>query len=94
MSKIADYQKAFSIRKTLRTYDIRTPAEKMKEQQVRLDGSIMISPKVVTEHMHAGAKDTVCVFYLEDGSLLLMEQGLAKERLEDEYGKILEHTGD
>ena len=28
-------------------------------------------------------------FYLEDGSILIMEQGLAKERLKDEYGEII-----
>lgn len=93
MSNLASYKKAFSIRKVIRTYDIRTPAERMKEQKVKFDGSISISPKDVSEHMHAGTKDTICVFYLEDGSLLLMEQGLAKERLRDEYGEMLGCTG-
>lgn len=88
------YDRQSKIRRLIRTYDIRTPAEKMKEQQVLNDGSIKISAKDVTNHMIAGAKDTICIFYLEDGSLLLMEKGLAEERLKDEYGEILEQTED
>ncbi|NMW84747.1 hypothetical protein HKO22_03180 [Peptoniphilus sp. AGMB00490] len=86
------YNKQAQIRSLIRTYDIRTPVEKMKEQQVLGDGSIRILPRDVTNHMIAGAKDTICIFYLEDGSLLLMEKGLAEERLKDEYGEILEQT--
>lgn len=79
------------MRQVVRTYDIQTPVEAMKEQSVYFDGTVRISAKDVSEHMMAGAKDTVCVFYLEDGSILVMEQGLAKERLRDEYGEIIKH---
>lgn len=89
--KYPDYNNKANIRQIVRTYDIQTPVEAMKEQSVYFDGSIRIAKKDVSKHMRAGAKDTICVFYLEDGSLLLMEQGLAKERLKDEYGEILGH---
>lgn len=79
------------MRQVVRTYDIQTPVEAMKEQSVYFDGTVRISAKDVSDHMMAGAKDTVCVFYLEDGSILVMEQGLAKERLRDEYGEIIKH---
>lgn len=92
MNKLPKYNKNTKIRKVIRTYDINTPVEAMKEQQVLLNGTINISSKDVSKHMMAGAKDTVCVFYLEDGSILIMEKGLAEERLKDEYGEILEHT--
>lgn len=87
--KYPNYHNTANVRQVVRTYDIQTPVEAMKEQSVYFDGSIRIAKKDVSEHMMAGAKDTVCVFYLEDGSILLMEQGLAKERLRDEYGEIL-----
>lgn len=92
MAKLAKFQKQTKLRNIVRTYDIRTPVEKMKEQEVGVNGTLYISPKDVSEHLMAGAKDTICIFYLEDGSLLLMEKGLAEERLKDEYGSILEHT--
>lgn len=84
-----NYHNIADIRQVVRTYDIQTPVENVKEQSVYFDGSIRISKKDVSKHMRAGAKDTVCVFYLEDGSILIMEQGLAKERLKDEYGEII-----
>lgn len=86
-----NYHNTADIRQVVRTYDIQTPVENVKEQSVYFDGSIRIAKKDVSKHMGAGAKDTVCVFYLEDGSILIMEQGLAKERLKDEYGEILKH---
>lgn len=92
MAKLAEFQKQTKLRNIIRTYDIKTPVEKMKEQTVGINGTLYISPKDVSEHLRAGAKDTICIFYLEDGSLLLMEKGLAEERLKDEYGEILEHT--
>lgn len=92
MAKLAEFQKQTKLRNIVRTYDIRTPVEKMKEQEVGANGALYISPKDVSEHLRAGAKDTICIFYLEDGSLLVMEKGLAEERLKDEYGEILEHT--
>lgn len=94
MTEKAKYQKEFMLRSVIRTYNIRTPVEKMKEQSVLWDGSIKISPKDVSEHMNTGAKDTVCIFYLQDGSLLVMEKGLAKERLKDEYGEMLGYEKD
>lgn len=84
-----NYHNIADIRQVVRTYDIQTPVENVKEQSVYFDGSIRIAKKDVSKHMRAGAKDTVCVFYLEDGSILIMEQGLAKERLKDEYGEII-----
>lgn len=84
-----NYHNIADIRQVVRTYDIQTPVENVKEQSVYFDGSIRIAKKDVSKHMNAGAKDTVCVFYLEDGSILIMEQGLAKERLKDEYGEII-----
>lgn len=84
-----NYHNTADIRQVVRTYDIQTPVENVKEQSVYFDGSIRIAKKDVSKHMRAGAKDTVCVFYLEDGSILIMEQGLAKERLKDEYGEII-----
>lgn len=84
-----NYHNIADIRQVVRTYDIQTPVENVKEQSVYFDGSIRIAKKDVSKHMNAGAKDTVCVFYLEDGSILVMEQGLAKERLKDEYGEII-----
>ena len=89
--KYPNYHNKANVRQVVRTYDIQTPVETMKEQSVYFDGSIRIAKKDVSKHMMAGAKDTVCVFYLEDGSILIMEQGLAKERLRDEYGEILKH---
>lgn len=84
-----NYHNIADIRQVVQTYDIQTPVENVKEQSVYFDGSIRIAKKDVSKHMRAGAKDTVCVFYLEDGSILIMEQGLAKERLKDEYGEII-----
>lgn len=84
-----NYHNIADIRQVVRTYDIQTPVENVKEQSVYFDGSIRIAKKDVSKHIRAGAKDTVCVFYLEDGSILIMEQGLAKERLKDEYGEII-----
>ena len=92
MPKLPEYRKQAQLRSVIRTYDIRTPVEKMREQEVNVTGILSISSKDVSEHLRAGAKDTICIFYLEDGSLLLMEKGLAEERLKDEYGEILEHT--
>lgn len=92
MARLAKFQKQTKLRSIVRTYDIRTPVEKMKEQEVTASGTLKISSKDISEHLRAGAKDTICIFYLEDGSLLLMEKGLAEERLKDEYGEILEHT--
>lgn len=92
MAKLAKFNKQTKLRNVVRTYDIRTPVEKMREQEVKANGVLVISSKDVSEHLRAGAKDTICIFYLEDGSLLLMEKGLAEERLKDEYGEILEHT--
>ncbi len=89
--KYPNYHNKANVRQVVRTYDIQTPVEAMKEQSVYFDGTVRISAKDVSEHMMAGAKDTVCVFYLEDGSILVMEQGLAKERLRDEYGEIIKH---
>lgn len=89
--KYPNYHNKANVRQVVRTYDIQTPVEAMKEQSVYFDGTVRISAKDVSEHMMAGAKDTVCVFYLEDGSILVMEQGLAKERLRDEYGENIKH---
>lgn len=89
--KYPNYHNKSNIRQVVHSYDIQTPVEAMKEQSVYFDGTVRISAKDVSEHMQAGAKDTVCVFYLEDGSILVMEQGLAKERLRDEYGEIIKH---
>lgn len=94
MARLPKYQKETQLRNVVRTYDIRTPVEKTKEQEVTASGTLQISPKDISEHLGAGAKDTICIFYLEDGSLLLMEKGLAEERLKDEYGEILKHTRD
>ena len=57
-----NYHNIADIRQVVRTYDIQTPVENVKEQSVYFDGSIRIAKKDVSKHMRAGAKDTVCVF--------------------------------
>ncbi|MBU5669591.1 hypothetical protein KQI68_07030 [Peptoniphilus sp. MSJ-1] len=78
------------IREIIRNYDMNTPIEKMKEKKIYQSGNLTIPQKIISEHMGAGYMDTICIFFLEDGSILLMEKGLAQERLKDEYGQILE----
>ena len=83
-------KRARQFRETIRHFNTRSPIEKVVEVTVNKDNAIKIPRAIMQNHVKVGRYDKVCIFLTQDGSLLVMEKGMAEERLGREYGAMLQ----
>ena len=83
-------KRARQFRETIRHFNTRSPIEKVVEVTVNKDNTIKIPRPIMQNHVKVGRYDKVCIFLTQDGSLLVMEKGMAEERLGREYGTMLQ----
>lgn len=85
-------QRARNLREVIRHYETRSPVDYMVEGSVQKGGIIRVPKNIVENFMKLGYLDPICYFLIQDGSVLIMEKGLAEERIGGHFGDMLPRT--